>query len=465
MSFKRYTLTKNTTISTLGISGNSGASPILNIGGQYDSNKNKKYLYRILATIDTNSISSDIINGKIVDITTDSSSSAQLKMFNVLIGEENAYEFNINIFPLTGKPFSEGRGNKIDTFTQVGYANWLNASSTGTWSISGGDYIIDSNSASQYFETGYENLTANIKSMINNWLNGSSANYGLILKMDDTAELLTGSTTTNNQYYRKSLFSRHTNYQSKYPYVEIYWNGEIRDFRSLITLGNSANLYFYNIVNGVLTDIDSIATKFPGSVTISGATAGITSTTFSSITASLSASREKKGIYKINFTLPVSANVYNYFKDVWTITSSMSSLSSSVEQIFLKNSAVGANNSLNVTDIDIKLRDFKDDLYKNQIIYQRLYIKSNSQNNLIPLTASVTALNSLIAEDGYYKILINKTNEIYVDWQKLEFDSFGNFFIIDTDNYAKNVDYKIILKLNYMGQTFVKEFNKTFKII
>ncbi len=464
MSFRRYTLNKTATISTLGVSGNAGASTLLVVGAQYDVDKNKKYLYRILGSIDTNAISSDIVDGNVTNITTNSSASAILNIFNIKTSEPNAYEFTINILPLT-KIWSEGRGNKIDTFTQVGYVSWLNASSTGAWSLSGGDFIIDSNSASQYFETGYENLTANIKSAVNNWLNGISANNGFIIKADGIAEALTGTTSTNTQYFGKYFLSRHTNYQTKYPYLEISWDGEIRDYRSLITLGNSANLYFYNLVNGVLTDIDGVTTKFPGSVTISGATAGVTSTTFSSITASLSASREKKGIYKVNFTLPISANTYNYFKDVWTITSSFSALSSSVEQVFTKNISLNPNNSLNVTDLNIILRDFKTEINKNQIVYQRIYVKTSSPNALPTLTASTTSLNSLLIEDGYYKILVSKTNETYVDWQKLEFDSFGNFFIIDSNNYVRDVDFKIVLKMNYMGQTFIKEFNKTFKII
>lgn len=454
MSFKRYSLDKDTSISTLGVSGNSGASNILVVGGEYSQDKNKKYLYRILTFIDTNSITSDIINNKTVDITTNASASAYLKLSNVLLDVPNAYEFTILTHPLT-RLWSEGRGNREDTFTQVGYASWLNASSTAAWTLSGGDYVVDSNSSSQYFYTGYENLSANIKSILNNWLTGVSANNGLIIKMDDTAETITGSTSTNTQYFKKAFYSRNTNYITKSPYVEIIWDGEIRDYRNIFSFGNSGNLYFYNIVNGVLADIDSITTKFPGHVTISGATAGVTSTTFSSITSSISASRQEKGIYKVTFSLPLTSNVYNYFKDVWTITSSSSSISSSVEQVFTALSPINANSNFNITDVIVKLKDLKTQINKDETIYQRLFIKNNLPNILPVLTASITSVSSIIVEDGYYKILVDSTNEIYVDWQKLEFDKFNNFIKIDGSNFPRNIRFRIILKLNYLNQSFI----------
>ncbi len=182
MSFYRIPIVKNTSISTKGVSGNSGASTRLVVGGEYVQEKNTKYLYRVLLQIDSSSLSSDITNGYVTNITTDSTASAYLNLFNVLSENPNAYEFTIDIFPLTSL-WSEGRGNREDTFSQVGYASWLNASSTGAWTLSGGDFVIDSNSATQYFETGYENLSANIKSILNCWLNGTTANRGLIIKI------------------------------------------------------------------------------------------------------------------------------------------------------------------------------------------------------------------------------------------------------------------------------------------
>ncbi len=463
--FKRYSLNKTTTISDLGPSGNAGASSILVVGGEYNREKNKKYLYRILASIDTNSITSDIINEKVTNITLNNSASAYLNMFNVLIDEPNAYEFTIVTHPLT-KIWSEGRGNKEDTFSQKGYASWINASSTSLWTTSGGDFVIDSNSSSQYFLTGYENLSANIKSLLNNWLNGTSANNGIIIKMDSIAETVTGTTSTNTQYFKKAFFSRHTNYTTKYPYVEILWDGEIRDYRSIFSFGNSGNLYFYNFVNGSLSDIDGINNRFPGSVTISGATGGVTSTTFSSITSSISATREQKGIYKVTFTLPISANTYNYFKDVWTITSSSSSISSSVEQTFTVLSPINVNTNFNITDIIAVFKNFKNTIQFGEIVYQRIFIKNNKANVLPTLTSSITSLNSIIIEDGYYKVLVDATEETYVDWQKLEFDQFNNFLKIDSSNYPRNIKFRIVLKFNYLGQVLIIDKKEnTFEII
>ncbi len=84
MSFYRIPLSKNTSISNLNVSGNAGASTLLVVGGQYVQEKNRKYLYRILIQADTNSLSSDITNGIVTNITTNTSASAYLNLFNVL---------------------------------------------------------------------------------------------------------------------------------------------------------------------------------------------------------------------------------------------------------------------------------------------------------------------------------------------------------------------------------------------
>lgn len=456
-TISNYSNSNYGTFANSGASGNTGASQVLDVWGFYDITQNLKFIARSLVHADLTSLCADINAGVVPNPTTTPSMTANLVLFNINHGNTQAYGFNINVLPLTTQ-WQEGIGTKIDTFTDVGYANFLQPSATGSWTISGGDVIIDSNSSVVYFNTGYENLTANLKSLLVSWLNGTSANYGCMIKMDNVAESITGSNSSNIQYYRKAFHSRNTNYPTKAPYIELLYPGEIYDYRAIVKLGTTSNLFFYNFVNGVLTDIDGVTTAFPGYVTLSGSTA-VPDSTLSSFTGistltNISASRFKQGVYQVNFTMPLTTSQFQYFSDIWTVTSSSSAVAPTSMQTFNITLPIQANDNYQANRLTLRLRNFSQNLDSPNIISQKIFIKQDAIN-LNPLTASVTSIQSAIVESGFYKILVNSTNETYIDWQPLEFDKNGNFFTINTNNYYRNVPYRIVFKLNVRGQTFL----------
>ena len=457
---------QDATISTVSVSGNCGNSQILDVWSKFDDIKNKKYLARILAKVTLTGLNADISSGIVPNPITNSAVSAYLKLFNINHAEEQAFEYTLNVFPLT-RIWSEGNGNRIDTFTHTGYTNWNYASSTAQWTSTGGDYVVDSNSGSQYFKSGFEDLTINMKNILNNWLNGSSANCGILVKMDDIAETLTGSLTTNTQFYRKSFHSRTTNYPIFSPYIELQWSDEIKDYRNIVKVGTSSNLYFYNVVNGIFTDIDSITGNFPGNIVLSGSTAGTTasSSSFVSILTGLTGSRIKTGIYSVTFTLPNSASVYNIFKDKWTITSSSSAISTSAIFNFNIASSINPNDNYENKNFNVKLLNFKNEILKGTNIIQKIFVKQELTQNRV-LTAGTTALSSFTVEDGYYRLVADKINFTEIDWSPLSFDKNYNFFNINTNNFSRNIDYRIDLKFNINGNVYIfSDINNIFKII
>lgn len=461
MGLFRLPVTKDTTISNysnggqLGQYGNAGQSQILDVWGNFDITQGEKFLTRFLMYFPVTSLSAAISNGTAPNINTDTTVTATLKVFNINHSESQAYDFNLQAFPITTY-WAEGMGTRIDSFSESGVANWVSASVTAAWTTTGGDYLIDSNSASQYFSTGFEDLAINIKPMLLNWYNGISANNGLIVKMDSTAESTTGTTSASLQYYRKSFNSRTTNFLPYAPYVEIVWNNQIKDYRKIAKIGTTSNLFFYNFVNGVLTDVDSSTAFFPGSVTLSATTAGSSAllSTCVSLATLTSSTRLKAGVYSVNFTLPNSATTYNTFYDTWTITSSSSAASLSSTLSFSALSPIGVEDNMDFKDVIVKVINLRNSIPKDQIIVQKLFIRDSSLN-LAPLVISSTAIPNTIVEDGAYRIKITNTGITDLDWTPLDFDKAGNFFTINASNFIRDVRYNVEFKLNIRGQTLI----------
>lgn len=474
MGIVRIPFNKDCFITSESISGNSGRDQVVNVAGKYVELTQEKFISRILGSIDTSSTSdlvTKINDGYIPDPNTNTTVTAYLKMFNTLHSERKAVGFNINVFPLTSD-WDEGTGigfNESNDLLSTGYANYIYRKPSLLWSNSGGDYKVDSNSSSQYFSSGDENLNVNVTNIIKVWLNSTSSNYGFIIKMGDFEESLTGTTSASLDYYRKSFFARETNFL-KWPRVEFVWNDRIIDYKSIAPFGTSSYLYFYNISNGTYKDLSGTG-AFPGHVVIEGITSN-SSTSWSSVSSSLSsvtASRISTGIYRMLINeLPYSIySTYSKFRDNWTITSSISSVLSSLTSFITTISPI--NNSFDNVDyskLTVNFLNFQNEYLKENKITFRIFIKDLSYSYQT-LTASSTSFSNLIIEDGYWRILTDK-DEIDIDWQSLSFDKNGNFFVLDMNNFIRNTNYKIDLKLNYKNQNLFfdgKEISAVFRVI
>ena len=471
----RIPITRDNTISTwselptLRNFGNAGQSQICDVWAQYREDKNARYLTRFLAETNLTALQAAIAAGDVPDVT-DESVTCNLKFFNINHNQPVAFEYTLQVFPVT-RSWQEGRGIRIDSFTNTGYSCWASASNTAAWTSQGGDFdsSICSMSASQYFNSGSENLNVNIRKMLVNWLNGSSANYGFIVKMDADAENLTASTSTNTQYYRKSFHGRTTNFPNYAPYIQLEWSSLITDDRNIAQFGNNVNLYFYNAPNSNYSDIDGQTTSFPGKVTISGFPKIVTGSGTSTVTAnnsvysSLTPLRVKKGVYKANFVLPSSASVYTSFNDVWTITSAASAIALNTNLSFYPTSAVSADNNYVAYDIALAIPSWHCLYNKDSVVTKKVYFIENSANveplaqsekNSISSVASST-LDTYISTSGWWRVVTDLLGVVDIDWQKLEYDSNSNFFTIDFSNFARYVKYQLEFKVMIRGETII----------
>jgi len=457
MGIYRIPLSGDTFITQEYLSGNAGKDPVLDVGVKYTIIDDSRYIQRILGIIDLSNnsdLQAKINDSSIPNPVVDSTVTAMLKMFNVVRGQTQAKSFSLDVFPLTSE-WNEGSGygfNDDNALYITGYANYVSRKSGLNWTVSGGDYLIDSNSATQSFDTGSEDLSVDITNMLKNWLSGASANYGFLIKMKDIYEGPSYSASVDQ--YRKSFFGKETRLM-KWPRVELTWNDQIKDYRNIFNIGGSGYLYFYNIINGAYVDLANNG-DFPGSVAIEGVTSTTSNSwvTVSSNLTSLVGTRVKRGIYRVTIPhLPyVLWNTYKLFRDKWTITSEVSFISSSAVSNINVISPFAFNTYTDVyyNDYKLNLRNFSNEYEKGAKLIIRLFLKDLSKTYQT-LTASSSAFISEVTDNGYYRILTDK-EEIDIDWQPLDFDKNGNFFTLDTANLTKDYNYKIDFKLNIKGQ-------------
>ncbi len=455
--------------------GSGGRDPILDVGVKYSSSSSNRYIERILGKIDTSSssdIKSRISLGQIPDPALDATVTAKLKMFNVLHAQRQARSFILNIFPVT-QQWDEGSGlgfGSENFLYSTGYANYVSRKVGTDWTVSGGDYLVDSNSAVQEFDNGSEDLNVDITNMFKNWISGISSNNGFIVKVSDLYENTTGSSSASLDLWRKSFFGRETSL-NEWPRVEVLWDDQIKDYRSFFTIGGSGYTYFYNMSNERFIDLASTGV-FPGYVAIEGATSN-SSTSWISVSGSLSsisAQRVKAGIYKALIKeLPYNLyNTYTRFRDKWVITSAISAISTCATSTIIVISPFAFGNFYDVTynQYTLVLRNFQKEYQKGMLINLRVFIKDLSKT-YETLTASSTAFSSLISDKSYWRILTNK-DEVDIDWQPLDFDKNGNFLTLDTSNLTRNFNYKIDFKINIKGQDLYFDGNdipSNFKVI
>ena len=165
---------------------NVGACPIMNLYTWETSSA------KVLIAFPTSSL-----------MTLPSGSSVYLRIANAVHGETLPRGYSVTIRPIE-QQWSEGAGFDIDTYSDLDVANWVNATTSTSWSLMTGTL-----SSSFYFSTGEEDLFTNITQM------SSSIPYGLNVAI---------TSGTSGNLFIKKFHARETFFPSKRPYLEARWS-------------------------------------------------------------------------------------------------------------------------------------------------------------------------------------------------------------------------------------------------
>tara|TARA_B100000131_G_scaffold318816_1_gene363452 strand:+ start:747 stop:2237 length:1491 start_codon:yes stop_codon:yes gene_type:complete len=268
MGMKRYFASADNTItnafeknlSTRGTGSNMGSSDILEtfvIHGQTTASISAANAEeaRILIQFPVNEISNDKDNGVIPS----SSVKYVFKLYNAPHADTTPRNFSLDVKAIS-REWSEGTGLDMDEYQDMGTSNWISASSTAGWENQGGD-VHASPSYTASFNSGLEHIEVDITTLVDQWVNNTKNNYGILIKHLDAS--ISG---TNGSLFTKKFFGRSTQYFNFRPTIEARWNSSRKDNRRNFILSSSLlseedninTLYFYNRVRGQLKNIPSV---------------------------------------------------------------------------------------------------------------------------------------------------------------------------------------------------------------
>ena len=327
--------------------------------------------------------------------------SNKLKLFNAEHSQTTPNNFSISIHPVSLN-WSEGNGLDMENYSDLGSSNWLSPSVGNTWTSPGSDYENQFVKTAS-FDTGIEDLNVDVTDVVEAWIDGSLQNYGFLIKLSDSDE--DGSQKTS--FYTKRFFGRNSEFQLKRPVIEAQQSKVITDDRGnlfkssdLATEEQNLNyIYFYNKINGELTDIPNTGSALvvqlvpaPDSdpVDVSGPAVD---------NNYITASRFSKGVYEAKFSY---SGDETKLQDVWQIKVGDQYNQISIgPQMSVRQREHSTNENrkflLNITNL-------KKSYNKNEVETFRVFTKEKNLSANVYTKATGTPTVSNI-ENLYYKIV------------------------------------------------------------
>lgn len=369
----------------------------------------------------------------------------RLRMNHKSRGCPEPSSYAMTIIPLA-QDWDEGDGMDVNTYTDDGFANWEKRTSTGYWTTPGGEFLYFATS-SAYFDTGIEDIDADVTAMVDGWLSGSFSNYGLAVTMTASIE----SDAVYTDYYRKKFYSRHSSYEDRRPYIECRVSDFSGDDRQNMQWSRSGSLYLYNVIGGVFQDL-------PGEVVVSIADA---SSTLLYVTASHGAT----GIYSASFLLPTGSYSGSLFYDGWRAGSSQQVTGTFT---FSRPSPV---NTLTQYPLVARIRNMQEEYLPEDVPVFEVLFRKRPHTLPVLQTASLGPV-PYIVERAWYAIENDATKERVVPFgtgsqnhTRLSYGGSGNSFKFHMTNLHAGNIYRIVLLVDEQGRKQVIDPGFRFKVV
>ena len=177
---------------------------------------------RALFEFDTAEINTARTNGQ---IPASGSVSFYLNLFNAKTPFTTPRNVDL-IVQTVSREWDEGRGMDMDEYKDLGESSWVSASTTAAWTTAGGDFLDSATYNKTYRLTeGTENLSVDISDLVEDWIDSTVANYGVIVRLSGSLE------TDSDSYYTKKFFARSSEFFFKRPTIEARWDSSVKDQR------------------------------------------------------------------------------------------------------------------------------------------------------------------------------------------------------------------------------------------
>lgn len=477
MTIKRYKATKDTTItnaykqnlSTRATDANMGESDVLEVFSIYgQADQTSRESSRILIHFPVDEIIEDRNNSSIPE---SGKVNFFLKLSNTVHPHSLPSKFDLTVNALS-KDWEEGYGLDMESYTDTGETNWISASANEVWTVEGGDYH-SSPEFSQYFEEGTEDLEIDITPLVEQWIDGTKQNQGVLIKLSSSYEQEARS------YYTKKFFSRSSEFFFKKPWIEARFDATVKDDRAKFYLYNpfvpeeesENNLYIYNSFKSKMYDIPSVG---QGSIYVR--------------------LFEDPNVFKSDGSLSnqplLLRNGLTYVQGGWVETGIYSASVAvdteltKVYDVWFKNTgtasadAIGVGGEINIINPDSE-EDFTKDDYRVKITNLKSKYSSTEQarfkvfiqnakwnpNSYVEMTTTVP---TRIVDEMYFKVYrVVDDYEVVpygtgsLNHTRLSYDKNGNYFDLDMNLFEPGYMYAV--KFTVFDMNGYHENKETFK--
>ena len=455
MAFKKFFATKDNTITDASAYGSTARATGSNMGFA-----DALEVFKIYGNITTSSIET---SRAIVQFDTTEINTART---NSQIPASGSVSFYLNLYnartPFTvprnvdlivqaiSTEWDEGRGMDMDEYKDLGKSNWVSASTTTKWTTEGGDFL-DSAIYNKTFRLtdGTEDLSIDISDLVEDWIDGTIDNYGIIVRLSGSLE------TDSDSYYTKKFFARSSEFFFKRPTIEARWNSSVKDQRgdfyvssSMLSTENLHTVYLYNNFRGVPTNIPAIGTGEIYVKIFDAAAGGTELNSAVSVDYPITGGYADVGLYSCSFDLNTTAStVYDRWFDS-TLTTCFHT-----GTIELKTYNAQENNKIEPLILSVtNLKDIYSTAETDTRV--RLYTRKRNWSPTIYTVAS-TAIENYFVDNMYYKVVRMVDNADVVQYGTgsvnhtlLSYDKDGSYFDFDFSGLEAGYmyEFKFIIK-------------------
>ncbi len=464
MAIKRYTANADNTVTnafesnlqTRGTGSNMGESDILetfSIYGQASTSSLEQS--RILINFPVSEISADRTAGT---IPASGSVSFYLRVHNAPHGQTLPKNYDLSVLAVS-RSWDEGFGLDMETYTDAGASNWIDATTTQTWTTPGGDYH-ETPAYSQYLDGGTEDVEIDISDLVEEWLDSTKGAYGVGIEISSSFVSLPRS------FYTKKFFARGSEYSYLRPKIEARWDSTIKDRRnsfyassSLVPAEDNLNtLYIYNKVRGQLQDIPAVGTGEMSMSLYYGESTG----PVGAVLATETAGWVSTGIYSASVAIDTTSS---YLYDVWHDGGTPQTQYVTGSQISVRSFAT--DTAVDTGEHVSNIVNLKDKYTTSEKPRMRMFIRDRDWNPTI-YTVATTNIETKVIEDAYFKVFrVADDFEVIpygtgsLDYTRLSYDKDGTYFDIDMSLFQKGYSYGI--KVAYKSNSIYNEQPELFK--
>ena len=535
MPIKKYTADADNTIvnafqqdlQTRATGANAGAADIVEVYSVFGrQSSGSQELSRVLMQFPVTSISTDRSNGV---IPASGSVSFYLRVYNAETSRTVPRNMKMMVHAIS-QSWQEGVGLDLEGYKDLTNgnegSNWMSASNSTFWKdahgivLAGGSYHTQSvpnadvNTEVHIFDqtlsTGLEDIEIDITPLVEQWIDGTYANYGVGLSLtasqesfisgalngvasrvdrlpdpaDSSQAVIYNPSGSTVSFYTKRMFARGTEFFFKKPAIEARWNNIKRDDRANFFYSSSLasgpdnlnTLFLYNYVRGRLANIPEIGATgsimvslYSGSADNSGPS-GSKLILFDGKT-SITGGHVATGIYSCSLAITAAATPIQTLYDVWH-SGSMKSEHSPTSEFStgsIRPQSLEAAETVDKERHFINITNLENEYSKNETARFNLYIRNKNWSPTIYVKAKENPPHLPIISASYrvfrtldaLEVIPHNTGSDFATG--LSYDVSGNYFNLDMKLLQPGFEYGF--KFAFYDQEFDswQEQDKIFK--